>query len=272
MEADSFSYGNLIMHFTRIGETHTPEGMPKPVLLLFHGFGQQEKNLFALAQEVQHRYCCYCFTLPYHGRGSSWKGNSPISKLLLADWYIGFIQSINCTKASLFGFSIGARFALSITATVPDKVLELYLAAPDGIAFQPIYALATGTPLGRKLFKYLVFKPKFLFKFIQIAYNIKLANLSLLKFVYNQMNSRPKRWMVYQAWLQFSALQVTTSVLKQVNKNYTIPISVALAKTDRIIEKSKILPYLNKLSLRKFLVLECSHNQLLNKSKVLFKL
>ncbi|MFY8034275.1 MAG: alpha/beta hydrolase [Flexibacteraceae bacterium] len=271
MEADSFSYGNLIMHFTRIGERHSPDGSLKPVLLLFHGFGQQEKQLFALTNQLLDTYCCYCFTLPYHGKGSRWKGSEPINKALLANWYKAFLQSINCTKASLFGFSIGARFALSLTTEVPEKVEALYLASPDGIAFQPIYSFATSTKIGRSIFKYLVFKPKLLFNIIQIAHNLKLADLPLLKFVSNQMNSRPKRWLVYQSWIQFSQLKATTIALKQTTKNYTIPIFIALAKTDKIIEKNKLAPYLNKLNLTKFLVIECSHNQLLNRCHTLFK-
>jgi pimeloyl-ACP methyl ester carboxylesterase len=270
MEADSFSYGNLVMHFTRIGEMQNLDGSPKPMLLLFHGFGQQERQLFALANQLEENYCCYCFTLPYHGKGSRWKGNQPISNALLANWYKAFLQSINCTKASLFGFSIGARFALSIVLEAPQQVTALYLAAPDGIAFQPVYALATGTMAGRWLFKYLVFKPKLLFGVIQLAHSLKLANLTLLRFVYNQMNSRPKRWMVYQAWLQFRHLNANTSVLAVTCQNYSIPIYVALSKGDKIIEKHKLIPLLNKLNLAKLLLLDCSHNQLIDRSKSLF--
>jgi pimeloyl-ACP methyl ester carboxylesterase len=271
MEADSFSYGNLIMHFTKIGEMHNLDGSPKPVLLLFHGFGQQEKQLFTLANHLVDNYCCYCFTLPYHGKGSRWKGSQPINNALLANWYKAFLQSINCTKASLFGFSIGARFALSLTTEIPEKVTALYLAAPDGIAFQPIYSFATSTKLGRSIFKYLIFKPKLLFNIIQIAHSLRLADLPLLKFVSNQMNSRPKRWLVYQSWLQFSQLKASTIVLKTTSKNYTIPIFIALAKTDKIIEKNKLAPYVNKLNLTKFLEFECSHNQLLNRCHTLFQ-
>lgn len=270
MESDSFNYGNLIMHFTRIGEMQNLDCSPKPVLLLFHGFGQQERQLFALANQLEANYCCYCLTLPYHGKGSRWKAQTPIAKTILGNWYKAFLQSINCTKASLFGFSIGARFALSITTEAPKQVTALYLAAPDGIAFQPVYTLATETQAGRWLFKYLVFKPKLLFGLIKLAHNLKLVNLSLLKFVYNQMNARPKRWLVYQAWLQFRHLNANTSALASICKDYTIPIYVALSKGDTIIEKRQLMPYLNKLSLAKFLVLDCSHNQLIDRSKALF--
>lgn len=270
MEADSFSYGNLIMHFTRIGEMQNLDGSPKPVLLLFHGFGQQERQLFALANQLEANYCCYCFTLPYHGKGSRWKAQYPITKTELANWYKAFLLSINKPNASLFGFSIGARFALSITTEAPQQVTALYLAAPDGIAFQPVYTLVTETRAGRWLFKYLVFKPKLLFGVIQLAHSLKLANLTLLRFVYNQMNSRPKRWMVYQAWLQFRLLNANTSALAVSCKNYTIPIYVALSKGDKIIQKHKLIPHLNKLNLAKFLLLDCSHNQLIERSKSLF--
>jgi pimeloyl-ACP methyl ester carboxylesterase len=258
------------LHFTRIGERQTLDGSNKPVLLLFHGFGQQEKQLFALANQLEETYCCYCLTLPYHGKGSRWKDHAPISKEALANWYKAFLQSINCTKASLFGFSIGARFALSLTLQAPQQVTALYLAAPDGIAFQPVYSLATGTQLGRSIFKYLVFKPKVLFGLIQLAHSLRLANSALLKFVFNQMNSRPKRWMVYQAWLQFRDLNIESSELAIVAKNNTIPISVALSKSDKIIEKRKLMHHFNKLNLNKFLLIDCSHSQLINRCKALF--
>jgi hypothetical protein len=84
------------------------------------------------------------------------------------------------------------------------------------------------------------------------------------------MNSRPKRWLVYQAWLQFRHLNANTSALATSCKDYTIPIYITLSNGDKIIEKRQLMPYLNKLNLAKFLVLDCSHNQLIERSKVLF--
>jgi len=267
--ANSFSCGVLNLHYKRVSN---PAGAANgKALLLFHGFGGKEENLLTLAKKLADDYTCYCFTLPFHGNGSGITGKEALQPQDLAHWYEEFLKNEGYEAASLYGFSIGARFALTFACQRPELTNALYLAAPDGIAFEPIYYFATKTFIGQSIFRHIVAQPKPIFFFIRLLQSLGLMNRSLLRFVSNQMNTQPKRQLVYHSWMAFRHLGVNVKRLDSTCKNSTIPINLALGKGDKVIGKTKLSPYLKQIHFHKFLVLECGHYQLIDRSIVLFQ-
>ena len=168
-------------------------GLGPNTLLLFHGFGQDHSSLSELTSSLANDYTCYSFDLFFHGRSRWSKHDQPI---ILDEWkefILQFLARENITQFDIFGYSIGARFALATFQSFPEKAGRIILVAPDVFENSIWYSLAVTSPLARRLFKRTTQHPGLFNTLTKWSGRVRSIDRGTRLFAQSQMSSQEKR-------------------------------------------------------------------------------
>lgn len=123
--------------------TFSDEGRGQP-LIFIHGLGGRSSNWINQRRFFQNQYRVICPDLPGHGASSGHESAFGT----FAETVLGLLDALQLTRCAIVGLSTGARVALTIAATRPDKVACLTaintfvnLSPPDRSARFAIYDL-----------------------------------------------------------------------------------------------------------------------------------
>jgi pimeloyl-ACP methyl ester carboxylesterase len=244
------------------------EGHGPCPLLLFHGFGQTHEAFLTLARGVHHTHTCYLFDLYFHGESQWQHGEQPLAKDLWKTIITDFLTKNNIDKFSVGGFSLGGKLALAIVEAFPERILDVYLIAPDGIKTSFWYSLATYPYLLRKLFKSTIHHPGLFFRLAGIFNRLGLVDKGLIRFASSQMTTEEQRRRVYYAWTVFRHLHFDMQEIAQrVNEN-NLNVFVVVGEFDKVIRVKNMNRFMILLDKKQLITLPTGHNGLL-KSKEL---
>ena len=123
---------------------------PSPVLAL-HGFGRTGADFEVLAPALGKYHTIHAFDLHFHGMSPGYpeRAEVPFTPHELAVFFAAFLDHIGSEKASLLGYSLGGRIAMSLLETMPERIEQVFLAAPDGLKPRPWYRGLAATSFGR---------------------------------------------------------------------------------------------------------------------------
>lgn len=243
---------------------YNKEGTGPKTMLLFHGFGQDHWAFEPWVERWKDEYTFYVFDLFFHGE-SQWKNPHAITK---EDWrnvLTLFFSQENVTSFSLGGFSMGTRFAFVALELFPDRVQQLIAVAPDGIARNFWYDLATRSSLMRSFFRGIVASPGRLRMITRLLRFLHLQNRNLLRFVDVQMNTGEKRQRVYNSWVYFRYLALDPRDLRAIVNKQNIATTFVLGKSDNVIPTEEITAFAKTLNNCHLQVIETSHYDLIAK-------
>ena len=256
---DTFSYGPARV-------TCFKYGGGEKVMLAFHGFGQQAWHIAVPARQFKQHYTVYSFQLFFHG-GSLWQAKEvPVSTDFWADFMKQWLQREGIERFSLTGFSMGCKFVLATLHALPRQTERVILMAPDGLAPNLLYKFAVGSKQMRGFLKQLIFKPRTFFAIVSTLRTLHLVNQTLLKFAASQMNTREKRWRVYNSWVCFRHLYFSPAATAELLNRHQIAIEILLGKYDKVITRRSITALAAKLQNVHIEVLETGHGNFLEKA------
>ena len=239
-------------------------GSGSAALIAFHGFGQDHHAFDLWCSRLANKYTLYLVDLPFHGKSTWQDSTSPLRK---PDWQkvlTALSEQENISTFSLAGFSLGGKFALASLEAFPQATQELFLIAPDGLAPNFWYSLATYPLLFRKVFRGMIRHQGRFAALTTMAKHLRLADNWILRFAENQMNTVDKRARVYNTWVVFRHLRFDPDQVKRLIEENRVRVAVFAGKYDRVIPPAKLKPQLNRLNHVSFHVLDCGHNSLVN--------
>jgi pimeloyl-ACP methyl ester carboxylesterase len=232
-------------------------------LLLFHGFGQDHSVFVSLANALSEQYTCYLFDIYFHGKSQWHADERPLEK---DDWKNiigGVLQMNNIHEFSLFGYSMGAKFAFATLESFPQQVRQLILVAPDAIKTSTWYSLATYPTMLRTFFKSMIHHHSRFLGIARMLSKLRLMDRGLIKFAELQMNTEEKRKRVYYSWVVFRHLTFDLiSIAKLINDHF-IALTVVVGKYDKVIRPENMNKLLRHIPRHRFVVLEVGHNNLI---------
>ena len=240
-------------------------GTGAEALLAFHGYGQDHRVYENFGTVLQNRYTIYSFDLFLHGERSETSVNR---KITVAHWQQSisrFLESHGIADFSLVGYSLGARFALTLVEPLAPRIKQLILIAPDGIKSSRWYQLASGTILGNYLLRHTVIRPRPFFWILRQAHQLQLINKSVVKFVESHMNTRADRFWVYRRWVAFRHIQPNLSRVKQQCNTYRIEVTIFIGEYDSVVKKKAISSFHKSLNNSRLHYLPCGHAALIEK-------
>lgn len=252
-EDNFFMYKNAVLHFIK-------RGTGAKTLLAFHGFGQNGSVFSELADTHGREYTIYSFSLFFHGKSTWGYGEEPLEKEFWRSCMESFLTDHNIDRFTVAGFSLGARFALSLVEGFTNRIDHIYLLAPDGIKTSFWYSLATYPILLRKIFKSMILHPNRFYSLAKSMEKLKLMDKGLLRFATSQMNSEEKRSRVYYSWVVFRHLSISCPLLIRKINDHGIRVTLILGEYDKVITVGNVSRSLKGIQKLKMVILKTGHN------------
>lgn len=234
------------------------------VLLMFYGFGLSKEDLLPIAHQLNYD-SIYIFDLPFHGES---KLNHRHDFFLLEDWNVILTTLLEKDKIDtfdVFGFSLGARFALLTLEKFSTQLKNVFLAAPDGVKTSFWYNFATYPSWSRKLFKRTIVKPNFYFSLVKTFANLKLVDKGIVKFANTQMKTRRLRYQVCFTWISLSKFFPNIKRLIPIINQEKIQVTIILGEYDKIVSKHQVEKMMKGIHQIHFVTLKSGHTGLLNR-------
>jgi pimeloyl-ACP methyl ester carboxylesterase len=186
--------------------------------LCFHGFGRKAEDFEVFRPLLSEDDRLVCINLFGHGQSAfpperiDWRPLQPeewceVVELLLESQGFG--------RFNLLGYSMGGRIAMMTYLGFADRVDRMLLLAPDGLKKNKLYQFASGTFLGRAIYRSVIPDPWILFTLSKLLNRLGLLSDKLHRFVHVHLDTREKRELVYSAWLIYRRLFPDCAVLAQ---------------------------------------------------------
>ncbi len=183
-------------------------GQASEVVLFFHGFGRNLEDAVFFLPLLKPHQSLVSVNLFGHGK-STFPGERLENTPLLPEEWKGLMEAfmghLGVHKIHLVGYSMGGRVAILTALLLQEKARSLLLLAPDGFKINALYTFASGTRLGRRLYRYFMHRPKGLFRLAGALNTVGLLSDKLLRFVHVHLDTEEKRLLVYDAWLVYRA-------------------------------------------------------------------
>lgn len=235
-------------------------------MLMFHGYGQDALLYSDLPEKFLEDYRCISIDLFGHGC-SSFYHEEQINPEGWGEFIESLLKEEQVGLFSVLGFSLGGRVAINTVKLFSKRVQGLVLLAPDGIIDSFIFKVATRKGILRKVFKRMVFYPKFYNQIIRGVKALNIIDPSSIDFVQRVMSTRSRRYRLYRVWNMYAGLSVD---LKSITKVYTGDVKLFLAEKDFFIDTSKVITKCDKIKMP-YTLLKTGHFQILNKYFSIYK-
>ena len=217
------------------GQLHyTRSGSGARILLVFHGYGHEGESMHIFEKHLSKEFTCYFFDLPHHGK-SVWDKQHLLQAGELAALVETLMKTHRVKKISLLGYSIGGRVCLSIIGAMPQYIQKATLLAPDGLRTDPYYYFFTKNFAGKLIFRQMVENPVIYYKLINFLRSKNLLGESRYKFVMRYLDDEKKRRQLGEAWPVLAELVTGKTYLREIIKEYRIPVTIFMGKYDRVI-------------------------------------
>ena len=216
-------------------------GSGAEVLFCFHGYGLDGSCFDVLEDVLGKRYTLFCIDLPFHG-ATDWKEGLSFT---IEDLF-GIISQLNFnpTKSfSILGYSLGGRIALQVLEDYPRFIQRVALVAPDGLRFNGWRYFSTQTKLGKRLFKFTMDYPQWFFGLVKVFYKLRLLTRPMAKFVHHHIDNGVERHILYERWTVLHDFSPDIAKIKQIIREYNIPVNLLFGEYDRVIKVSQGLSF-----------------------------
>ncbi len=202
-------------------------------MLVFHGYGERAAAFVPLAKKLGDKYTVYAMDLPGHGK-TVWK-----SRKIESEDFQGIVSAIleheGKDAFSVLGFSYGARVCLLLAEAFPDKLKEVFLAAPDGISVSGLYRIVQVVPDLVKRFCFWFLVNKKTAKIALLLHRRGWLNHHNYRFAEMNFCQRRRRRRLFIYWMSLDNLQPDWLKARRIIAERGIKLKVILATNDEVI-------------------------------------
>jgi len=215
-------------------------GSGKKIMLAFHGFGNSSSDFRVFEATLGKVYTIHSFSLPYHGKShiDASAEAKVCSKDELRDLFLLFFRQHHITTFSLMGYSLGGKIALQLLEFFPERVISIFLFAPDGIRNNWSSGFVTRNTLGKKIYGRIIDDPSRFFHLVKLLKKMNLLHEKLSEFLHQSLNTREKRQQVWDVWLCFRDIRPDIRKIQHTINEKDITVHLYFGKYDRIIPPS----------------------------------
>lgn len=254
-DVHDFQFGNHQLAYRKFGNGPA-------ILLAFHGFGQSSQALKPLEKPLGNQFTIYAIDLFFHGN-SHYGAGQLLTKTSWQALLKAFLQTQHIKRFSILGFSLGGRMVLGAVEAFTDRIDQLILIAPDGITRNFWYQLATGSNMGRWLFRSAMNHLSMLNGIGYTLTQLGLLNRTIMRFAELSLATPQQRDLVYTSWTQFRLIYPNLERISELLNQNAVRVQFFIGKFDRIIPGHYILPFSEKLHRYELTVLQTGHNHLI---------
>lgn len=229
MQADHIPYQNTSLHYQYGGHGNR-------LLFCFHGFGESAAHFQFLESHLSDQFTIVAIDLPFHGN-SHWNSEIPLDPIILTSLLEQIKQKhqFHQTGFELLGYSMGGRISLSLVEIASEKIMKVFLLAPDGFKMNFWYWLATQTYLGNQLFSATIHHPAPFLFVVKWINRLGLLNQSIHKYVQAHLHDQERRKQLYLRWTCLRKFRPNLSNLRARMIEQKIELVQLYGLHDRII-------------------------------------
>jgi pimeloyl-ACP methyl ester carboxylesterase len=211
-------------------------------VICFPGFGQTAGNFGHLAQLNLERKIIGV-NLFAHGQSVVNEDNTQKARAILTQLITELLALENIVRFDLSGYSLGARYALSLFGQFSEQIDHLYLLAPDGIKGSFWFNFATRTRFQRRVFKYMLNNSSNLISLTKTLTQAGLIPTKRSRFVEQHLRTSTTKDLVYNAWVASKAIQTPINELTKLLKSNRTQIHLILAINDPVIPNKSLIKW-----------------------------
>jgi pimeloyl-ACP methyl ester carboxylesterase len=270
MVVNTFSYNGFVLEYKIFGSG-------SEYILAFHGMGREADDYKIFENTLGKRYTIIAVNLFFHGNSVYPKErifDNQIKKNELADLFEHLLQSLGINRFSLMGYSLGGRFALTLTQFLHKRMDRLILIAPDGLKRSIYNDFTTGTNIGQNFVKWMVAYPESFFDTIDTLHKYRLMSNKIRKVIGIHFETHERRILMRDALSSFRHINPNLRKVSNNINNNNIELVMIFGKYDFIIPIKLGEHFIKHITTKKKLhVINSSHNILTeNASKMLTEL
>jgi len=98
-----------------------------PAVVLLHGFMGARGDWGEVVESLHATHYCICIDLPGHGESIAYEGSDPYRMKDAGEGVLHVLDALSVKHASIVGYSMGGRLALSLICNAPDRWLRVCL-------------------------------------------------------------------------------------------------------------------------------------------------
>ncbi|MDA9555097.1 alpha/beta hydrolase [Pelobium sp.] len=202
-------------------------GTGSEIMLAFHGFGMHGRQFRVLEEALGKKYKIYSFDLFFHGETKIFDESrahlkNPIGHAAFAAQMQQFLKSIGAENQqfALLSYSIGTRMALSLIKEMPNRVLECFFIAPDGIEPNTLVNVIAKNRVINYIFWRLVYNPRVVMFMLNSLLRFRYIDDSLHYILAKEFETVDTRLVGYNTITYLAELQLNKQDLaEKLNQN-----------------------------------------------------
>jgi pimeloyl-ACP methyl ester carboxylesterase len=270
MGAFTFSWNEFTLEYKLFGSG-------AEYILAFHGMGREADDYKIFENTLGKKYTIIAVNIFFHGNSIYPKErifDNQIRKDELAELIKALLKNREIERFSLMGYSLGGRFALTLTQFLHERINKLILIAPDGLKRSLYNDFTTGTDIGKNFVKWMVSYPEAFFGTIDTLHKYKILPNKLRKVIHIHFETHERRLLMRNALSSFRHINPNLrKVINNIN-NSNIELVMIFGKYDFIIPIKLGERFIRHItSPKKLHIIKASHNILTdNASRALSEL
>lgn len=195
MTSHFFSNDLAEMHYFRFG--NGPKRM-----LCFHGYGMHGRQFHVLKESMGDKYTFYGFDLFFHKK-TMLKDQSiravkqGISKSQLAAFFEDFCKQTGIDKFSIIAYSMGSHYATSLVEEIPQRIEELFIAAPSSLKPGKIITFLSSNRIGNKVLERMALSDSGMTRLLTVLRTTKIIDQKGYDILFKEVSSPDLRFSFY---------------------------------------------------------------------------
>lgn len=236
-------------------------------MLCFHGYGMHGRQFKVLEEALGDQYTFYGFDLFFH-KETKLKDQSliavkrGISKRNLSALFLAFCEKVGIDKFSILAYSMGSHYATSLVEEIPEKVKEIFIAAPSSLKPGKIITFLSSNKIGNNLLERLALSDKGMTGLLSVLKKSRLIDLISYNILLKEIATAELRFSFYACatYMRFLNLDVPKFIDK-LNQHQIKSIFVFGEKDKSYPPKigDSIIP---RIALGKQIVINEDHNMI----------
>ncbi len=232
VERRTFAWNDLTAEFIRFGKGPN-------IALCFPGHGRGGEDFLVFEPAFGTIFTFYAVNLFHHG-GSTFPSHrvtdAPLEKDEMSAFFQALLDEEGIRTATLMGYSLGGKIALSLLESLPDRFPNAYFFATDGLKTSIFYTFASRTRLGRSLYRLFIDHPGPLIGTIHFLRAIGILSEKMRKFLLFHLESRKERQFVYDVWSTFRNIRPDLASIRHSMDHYGLELHFFFGRYDPVIK------------------------------------
>jgi len=220
----------------------------KKVLFLFHGFGQTADIFETFIPAILTEYTVITIDLFFHGNSEVLQHQTNF--ISIEEWnqlFEKILEKHSIHTFSLFSFSIGSRFVFAVLQKYQTRIQRIALIAPDGFGNNFWFRIATSNALCRLVFETVLTYPSLIIYPAKIFNFLKITHSATANFIQRSLQAPTERERIFNTWIYFRKLQITSKKFIQHIQFHSIPLLFAVGSSDELVAHKAIKKISNEL-------------------------